>query len=595
MNLLTYPDAVGSLDLESLRERYLERSLSPVTVVEAIYARIRSRGDDHVWISLVDEAAALAAAAELDPSAMADLPLFGVPFAVKDNIDVAGMDTTAGCPAFGYAAPESAYLVDRLLAAGALVIGKTNLDQFATGLNGTRSPYGAPSTPFDDAYISGGSSSGSAVAVAAGLVSFSIGTDTAGSGRVPAALNNIVGVKPSVGLVSNRGIVPACRSIDCANVFALTVDDGTFVLNVIAGHDGADPWARDLPAPGAIAPLSLAGVRLAIPDRISAWGTAGEQEAWEALLLELEKSGVQLQPIAMDVFLEAGAQLYGGAWVAERLDGLESFITTHPEEIHPVTLALLLAGKDVRGVDVFESLDRMRTLRLEARAALADVDALLTPTVTSTFTIEQLLEDPLGPNTTLGTYTTFTNLLDLCAVAVPVAMGSSGLPFGVSVQGAAGTDGEVLAIARAIEQHNDLPWGALASRATETFDLAVVGAHLEGMPLHNDLLQRGARLVTKTSTAPHYRLYALDGTVPAKPGLRMVEHDGAPIEVEVYRLPSSEIGGFLATVVAPLAIGQITLEDGSWVHGFVCEPYGLQDARDITSFGSWRTYIASLP
>ncbi|MCW2748331.1 MAG: Allophanate hydrolase, partial [Nocardioidaceae bacterium] len=382
MNLLTYPDAVGSLDLESLRERYLERSLSPVTVVEAIYARIRSRGDDHVWISLVDEAAALAAAAELDPCAMAGLPLFGVPFAVKDNIDVLGMDTTAGCPAFGYAAPESAYLVDRLLAAGALVIGKTNLDQFATGLNGTRSPYGAPSTPFDDAYISGGSSSGSAVAVAAGLVSFSLGTDTAGSGRVPAALNNIVGVKPSVGLVSNRGIVPACRSIDCANVFALTVDDGAFVLNVIAGHDGADPWARDLPAPGAIAPLSLAGVRLAIPDRMSAWGTAGEQEAWEALLLELEKSGVQLQPIAMDVFLEAGAQLYGGAWVAERLDGLESFITTHPEEIHPVTLALLLAGKDVRGVDVFESLDRMRTLRLEARAALADVDALLTPTVT---------------------------------------------------------------------------------------------------------------------------------------------------------------------------------------------------------------------
>lgn len=578
-------DTLGRLDIASLRERYLSGELSPTTVIRTVYERISQRGDDHVWISLVDPAVALQRAEFIEAQPGPRPPLFGIPFAVKDNIDAAAMQTTAACPEFAYTADESAAVVDRLEAAGAILIGKTNLDQFATGLNGTRSPYGSPSTPFDDEYISGGSSSGSAVAVAAGLVSFALGTDTAGSGRVPAALTGIVGMKPSVGLVSILGVVPACRSIDCVTAFTLTVDDGALVLHTMAGVEQGDAWARPHPVPDAVVSRgSSSGLRLAVPETIDFDGSPGEQEAWESLCARLVAAGAQLVRTDMAPFLEAGLQLYDGAWVAERLDGLEEFIDAHPHGVHPVVRDVLAGGRTVRGVEVFESIDHMNSLRLTARDVLGGVDAMLTPTVTTTFRIAEMEADPVALNSRLGTYTTFTNLLDLCAVAVPAGLlerDDRTLPFGVTVQCLAGHDTVAAGIASTIE----------ALFEDTGLDIAVVGAHLEGMPLHQDLLALGAQLVSRTRTAPVYRLYALAGTKPPKPGLRRVGEHGAAIEVEVYRLPIDQVGAFMAGIVSPLAIGRVVLEDGTMPHGFVCESFALDVGLDITEFGGWRNYV----
>jgi allophanate hydrolase len=571
----------ATLSVGSLRAAYAG-GLSPVDVVAYVHARILARGDDHVWISVLPQETTRAAAAALDPADRDRLPLWGVPYALKDNIDVAGLVTTAACPDFAYVADADAAVVERLTAAGAICVGKANLDQFATGLNGTRSPYGAPAAAGDPALVSGGSSSGSGVAVAAGLVPFAIGTDTAGSGRVPAALNGVVGIKPSIGLVSTRGMVPACRSLDCPSVFAHDVADAAAVLAVLAGFDPADPWSRPLPVPPAApAARSLSGVRLAVPAGVGRWGRRGEQAAWEALLLQLVVAGAELVPVDMADFQAAGAQLYQGVWLAERLDGLEDFLEKQPESVLPEIRAVLDGGGAIRGIETFAALNGMQELRRSTHELLGTVDALLTPTVTETFTIAEMRADPVALNSRLGTWTTFTNLLDLCAVAVP-AGGSDGAPFGVTLQAVAGRDAEVAALAAALE-----------TARVDTLDLVVVGAHLEGMPLHADLVDRGARLVERTATAPTYRLFALSGTVPAKPGLCQVATGGAAIEVEVYRMALAQVGGFLATVAAPLAIGQVTLADGRVAHGFVCEPAGLDGALDITEHGGWRAFRAS--
>ena len=443
------PDRAGGLGAGELRARYVAGSVSPVEVVDEVYARIGERGQDHVWITLVEPEAARGAAAGLDPARIEELPLFGVPFAVKDNIDVAGMPTTAACPGFAYLAAASAPLVEALVAAGAILVGKTNLDQFATGLSGARSPFGTPASIGDPALISGGSSSGSAVAVAAGLVGFAIGTDTAGSGRVPAALNGIVGLKPSIGLVSTTGIVPACRSLDCASVFATTVADAQTVLAVIAGFDPDDPWARRFPetsrAPSAVA---LSGLRLAVPASVPGWGARGEPEAWTSYCDRLTGLGVELVPVELTGFFEAGELLYSGPWVAERLDGLEDVLARQPDVLLPVTRTILELGRAVRGTETFAALTRLQELRRDAAELLARVDALLTPTVTETFTIQEMLADPITLNTRLGRFTTFTNLLDLCAVAIPAGGGE--VPFGVTLQAAAGRDGFVAGLGRAL-------------------------------------------------------------------------------------------------------------------------------------------------
>ena len=483
----------------------------------------------------------------------------------------------------------------RLLEAGAILVGKTNLDQFATGLSGTRSPYGVPASVADPRLIAGGSSSGSAVAVAAGLVSFSIGTDTAGSGRVPAALNGVVGLKPSVGLVSGLGVVPACRSLDCVSVFAADVASAGLALSVVAGFDPDDAWSRTLPVPPSVPePVALSGLRIAVPDESPEWGNRGERARWDSLLEALMGAGAELVPVTMAPFWEAGDQLYQGVWLAERLDGLEEFVRDHSDAVLPVIREVLAGGGGIRGVETFAGLSHMQELRQVVGRLLAGVDVLLTPTVSETYTIEEMLADPVALNTRLGRYTTFTNLLDLCAVAIPGSYGPAGEPFGVTLQVPAGRDADVASYALAVE---DLLAGrpfrpAVADSLPTGLELAVVGAHLEGMPLHGALLERGAVLVERTATEPAYRLFALDGTVPPKPGLCRVERGGAAIEVEVYRMPEAEVGAFLATVTAPLAIGQVVLADGRAVHGFVCEPAALQGARDITDYGGWRAYLA---
>lgn len=568
----------ATLTVGSLRAAYAA-GLDPAALVEEVHARIAARGQDHVWTRVIPVERTRSAAAALDPRDRDRLPLWGIPYALKDNIDLAGEVTTAACPELAYVATTDAAVVERLSAAGAICVGKTNLDQLATGLNGTRSPWGAPSAVGDPALISGGSSSGSAVAVAAGLVPFAIGTDTAGSGRVPAALNGIVGIKPSVGLVSSRGLVPACRSLDCPSVFARDVADGARVLAAIAGVDEDDPTSRTLPAPGArVARVALTGARLGVPAHVPRWGGRGERDAWETLLHQLAAAGAELVPLDTSDFLTAGAQLYQGAWLAERVEGLQHLIDS-PDGLLPEIRAVLSGAERITGTETFAALAAMQELRHRTHRVLSDLDALLTPTVTETFTIDQVRADPVDLNTRLGTWTTFTNLLDLCAVAVP-AGGPSSAPFGVTLQAVAGCDAHVAALAAAVH--------AVANEGT--LELAVVGAHLEGQPLHPQLVSLGAVLVARTTTAPTYRLHALAGTNPPKPGLERVAHGGANIEVEVYRMPAARVGSLLGTLAAPLAIGTVTLRDGREVHGFVCEPVALRDALDITHHGGWRRF-----
>jgi allophanate hydrolase len=589
----------GVLEVGALSDAYRSGALTPADVIREVERRIEARGGDGVWIALDldrarDEAAALGC--EPDPAR----PLWGIPFAVKDNIDVAGWETTAACPGFAYRPETTATAVRALQDAGAILVGKTNLDQFATGLNGTRSPYGIPRSVSDPAMISGGSSSGSAVAVAAGLVAFALGTDTAGSGRVPAALNGIVGHKPSRGLVSTAGVVPACRSLDCVSVFAHSVGEATAVVEIMSGVDPADPWSRALPPAGGES-VAIRGLRLAVPASAQLSDEHGYDRAWREALVRLERAGVELVEIDLDGFTEAGRLLYEGPWLAERLSGTAGFLDERPEEVHAVIRSLLERGRSISGVDVFRGVDRLRVLARDADEVLGAFDALLTPTAATTYSVEQMLAHPILHNAQLGHYTTFGNLLDLAVIAIPTATGRSDRPFGVSVVGQAGADARVSGIAAALEpvlapgsahhrmtaDHVDIP------RAAPTLPIAVVGAHLSGMPLHGELTALDARLRIATATTPEYRLYALE-TVPAKPGLVRVGPGGAVIQVEVYDLPIANVGAFLAKIAAPLGLGIVRLQNGEEVHGFLCEPIAAVGALDVSAYGGWRAYIASL-
>ena len=601
MATVNYPDAIDSLEIAALRARYRAGTLRPYDVLAAIYDRIEARGDDAVWISRVPRETAIAVAEALGEWDAA-LPLYGIPFAVKDNIDVAGLATTAGCPDFAFDPAADATSVARLLAAGAIVIGKTNLDQFATGLNGTRSPYGVPSTPFDAEYISGGSSSGSAVAVSAGLVSFALGTDTAGSGRVPAAFTNTVGVKPSRGMVSNAGVVPACRSLDCVSIFALTVADGARVLSVLGGVDAADAWSRPLPVPSAVGSARLAGLRIGVPIAEQLELDPSYEQVWESTLDTLRGAGVQIVEHDFASLFAVGELLYAGPWLAERLSGLEEFVSAHPESLHPVTRELLESGSVVSGTEVFRGLSVLEDARGHAARALAPFDAMLTPTTARTFTIAEMLADPIARNSALGRFTTFTNLLDLAALAVPAGITTSGLPFGVSLFGTAGSDAALLSVGIAVESLLGLPLGATEYLATAdggvdaidlpqaTTRLAVVGAHLAGMPLNSQLTELGAVLERATTTSADYRLYALANVTPPKPGLVRAA-SGAAIEMEIWEVPLAAFGAFLARIAPPLCIGTVTTEDGETVKGFLCEAHAVADARDITALGGWRRFV----
>ncbi|MGC5050821.1 allophanate hydrolase [Micromonospora sp. DT48] len=638
------PERIGSIS--ELRSAYRHGGLTPTDLAERIASGLVGADGGPVWISTVSAGQLLARAAQLTATADPEpLPLYGIPFAVKDNIDVAGMITTAGCPDFGYRATEDAPVVRRLLDAGALLVGKTNLDQFATGLTGARSPYGSCESVFGAGVISGGSSSGSAVAVAAGQVSFALGTDTAGSGRVPAALNGIVGLKPTRGLLSTGGVVPACRSLDCVSVFATEVADAVEVLHAARGVSAADPWGRPLPAERVAARIP-GTLRLGAPraEDLEFFGDAGQAVRFAVGVQALRGLVGEVASVPLQTFFEAGELLYQGPWVAERLAGLDGFLREHPEAVLTVTRRVLETGRRYDAIDAFRGQHRLRELRARVDRLWNEVDLLVVPTVGTTFTLDEIAEDPIGRNMILGRYTQFANLLDLAAVTVPNGFTAAGRPASLTLLGPAFTDTTLARLAAAFTaatRADVAPRAApetaaraapeTAARAApetapraapetaqhvapetaqrvapEAADggvpagsaqllIAVVGRHLAGESRNGELTERGGILAGAARTAPCYRLYRLpsaDGD--GLPGLvRVAPHDpgGHPIEVELWRLPVAAVGDLLAGVPAPLSLGWVRLHDGRDVLGFLCEAYAVDSqAEDISAVGGWRAY-----
>jgi allophanate hydrolase len=591
------------LDLVTLRARYAAGRLRPSQLVADILERIARRGKDPTWIELAPHDVLQRRAAELERCNAAELPLYGIPFAIKDNIDCRGLHTTAACREFAYRPEASATVVERLAAAGAIPIGKANLDQFATGLVGVRSPYGVPANSFNAAYIPGGSSSGSAVAVAAGLVSFSLGTDTAGSGRVPAAFNNIVGLKPTRGLLSTRGVVPACRSLDCVSIFGLTAADAVAVLRVAQGFDPADPFSRRAASPARALPRSFAGLRFGVPreNQLQFFGNPETPGLFREMLDRLSQMGGERIEVDFSPFLETARLLYEGPWVAERYIAIREFFERNPEALHPVTAAIIGGAKRFSANDAFAAYYRLKELQRRTAPVWDEIDILVTPTAGTIYRVDELEAEPVKLNSNLGYYTNFMNLLDLAAIAVPAGFQRDGLPFGVTLVAPAFND-EVLcslgdiAHRAAVEtmgasglplpDRNRFP----APDGSQVIKVAVCGAHMSGLPLNHQLTERGARLVAKSRTAASYRLFALTGFKPPRPGL-IRDDSGAAIEVEVWEVPASAFGGFVDGIPAPLGIGTLTLENGRQVKGFLCEAHATRGAREITSLGSWRQFI----
>ncbi|WP_231940888.1 allophanate hydrolase [Acidihalobacter aeolianus] len=589
-------DMAGTLNLARLRRRYADEDATPEEVLREVLGRIEACTAQHVWVDLLPHDDLLLRARALGAmgaAQRAELPLFGIPFAVKDNIDVASYPTTAGCPEFAYTASRTATVVARLEAAGAMLIGKTNMDQFATGLVGTRSPYGACDNAVDPAYVSGGSSSGSAVAVACDLVSFSLGTDTAGSGRVPAACNGIVGLKPTRGLLSTAGVVPACRSLDCVAIFAQCVADAGNVLEIALGPDPRDPLSRDVPPLPVRAGLHEGGFYFGVPavEALRFYGDAESQALFEAALQRLESIGGRRVEIDFAPFLEAGSLLYDGPWVAERLVAVGHFLMQQPEAVLPHTRAIIEDGMAYDAAAVFGAQYRLAALRRKAEEQMARVDVLVTPTIGTHVRREDVEIEPLAANRRLGYYTQFVNLLDQCAIALPAGKRSDGMPFGISLIAPPLGDRDLLTLA--LRFAGEASEGAVDEPADDDIQLAVVGAHLSGQPLNHQLTVRGGQLMRRCRTAHAYRLYALRGTTPRKPGLVRSLPSGAgdAIEVEVWSLPTGEFGGFLREIPSPLCIGSVELEDGEWVQGFLCEPHALVNSEDITAHGGWRAYL----
>lgn len=573
-----------SLDLMTLHQAYIQGTLTPSDMVRELYQRLHRQNGEATWIHLLDKCDVLARAQKLETMDHRP-PLWGIPFAVKDNIDVAGLPTTAACPAYAYTPERSAVVVDRLLAAGAILIGKTNLDQFATGLVGTRSPYGACQNAFNPDYISGGSSSGSAVAVASGLVSFALGTDTAGSGRVPAAFNNIIGLKPSADRIPTEGIVPACKSLDCVSIFSLTTADAEQVLSVASGQ----PPAAD----GAIS-----NFRFGVPRNTEFFGDSNNPTLFADAIQRLRSLGGSPVEIDFEPFLEVGHLLYEGPWVAERYAAIRPFFDADPEQLLPVSRGIIGRGRDFTAVDVFEASYRLAELRRRVEPTWDDIDLLLVPSSPSIYTIAEVEAEPVELNSKLGYYTNFVNLLGQCALAVPAAIRDDGLPFGVTLIAPNGHDSLLTDLGKRLHNASGLPLGAtgkpqpLAGEGSGgTILLAVVGAHLSGQPLNHQLTHRGGRLLRSTRTLPLYQLYALTGTTPAKPGLIRSSEAGHAIDLEVWELTPAAFGCFVAEIPSPLGIGTLLLDDGSKVKGFLCEPHALSEAEDISRYGGWRAYL----
>ncbi|KTF69257.1 allophanate hydrolase [Sphingomonas sp. HT-1] len=581
--------ALDRLSVAAIAAEVQAGERSALAVIEDVLARLDAYDaiQPAVWIARFEPEALRAVATAVDARIAAGetLPLAGVPFAVKDNIDLAGLATTAACPAFAYQPEHSATVVAKLVAAGAIPVGKANLDQFATGLNGTRSPYGIPRNAYNRAWVSGGSSSGSAVAVAAGLVAFALGTDTAGSGRVPAAFNHLVGLKPSKGRWSSTGLVPACRTLDCITVFAGSTEDAALVDTIAAGFDATDALSRALPD------LPRAHRRIGVPraEQCRWFGDIESEYLYRTALAGLDAELVEIDLAPLD---EAARLLYDGPWVAERTAALQGLLLDNPDAIHPVVREIVEGGFGYSAIDAFNGAYRLAELARIAEAMWEKVDLIALPTAPTSYRVAEMLEAPIALNASLGAYTNFVNLLDMAAIAVPAGSYASGVGFGVTLMGPAGTDRALIDAANAFFPAPASPPPLDLEGRMETVKLAVVGAHLEGMPLHWQLTSRDAKFVEATTTAPTYKLYAMAESVPPKPALVYSEDGGAAIALEVYELDMAAFGSFVAEVPPPLAIGTVTLADGSMVKGFVAEPRAMTGAEDITALGGWRAYIA---
>lgn len=563
---------------------------------------------DSAWISLCSSEELTKQLNQLDDNSLSisqrlqQWPLYGIPFAVKDNIDVAGFYTTAACPTASYLATKDAFVVALLKKAGAIVLGKTNLDQFATGLVGTRSPYGAVPNTFNADYVSGGSSSGSASVVARGLVPFSLGTDTAGSGRVPAGFNNIVGLKPTKGWFSNTGLVPACKTLDCISVFALSVDDADYVAQIMGQFDSSDAYARANPK---TAPARFSAQPIfAVPKNPKFYGDALAEEAFNNTIASFKAFNASIEEIDFSIFEQLALQLYQASWVAERTAAVGDLLDDHPEAFDPTVYQIIKQGQKFSAVDAYNAEYLRAELARQIQTLLKPFDALIVPTTPTIRTIAEIAEQPIAYNAQFGTYTNFTNLADLSALALPAGFRADGLPFGITLLAQAWHDTALAQFGRVwqhyLDQHMDLTLGALARKLPSSqlptvnpnhIRVAVVGAHLTDMPLNFQLTQRHAVHIETTATAAKYCLYALNGTVPAKPGLARDELQGRSIIVELWDIPTARFGEFVAEIPTPLGMGNVELIDGRWVKGFICEPCGLNDAEDISHFGGWRSYI----
>lgn len=593
------------LRLSTLRAAYCAKATTPAKLIGELREKAAALDAEfHLFIHLLSDAEIAPYLDALEGHSPDSLPLYGVPFAIKDNIDLAGIPTTAACPAFAYTPGESATLVAQLIALGAVPIGKTNLDQFATGLNGTRSPYGKCRNSVHPDYPSGGSSAGSALAVALGVASFALGTDTAGSGRVPAALNNLVGLKATKGLLSTAGVVPACRTLDCVTYFTATAREASELLALTAKDDPRDAYSRANPQfNDASAFGRLPAFRFGVPSVLEFAGCAESPALFAQARAALEAAGGVAVDIDFAPFAEAARLLYEGPWVAERYSVAGDLMQTNPDAVLPVIRDVLAKAPGTTAVDAFRAQYRLQALKKTCDAVLDRLDFVLTPSFPRPVTLDELARDPIGPNSLLGYYTNFMNLLDYAAVATPTAFMANGLPWGVTVFGRAFTDQYLLSAADTLQRAFALPvvgGGTLSGDASEgtarndRVRLVVCGAHLDGLPLNGQLRARGARLVEAAASAPRYRLHALPAGAGGarRPGMERVARDGAAIAVEVWELPSAELGSFLSGIPAPLALGKVELADGSWETGFVCEGYGLEGATDITRFGGWRAWLA---
>ena len=598
-----------NMNINVLQNAYRSGELNVKDFLLAKLAQAKS-DTSNVWISTISESQLVKMLDVLDGKSIDELPLYGVPFAVKDNIDFAMLPTTAGCEAYTFQPDKSSTVVQLLIDAGAIPFGKTNLDQFATGLVGVRSPWGAVNNSFDSEYVSGGSSSGSAVAVATGQVSFSLGTDTAGSGRVPAALNNIVGMKATKGLLSCTGVVPACKSLDCVTIFANSANEVNLLLNITGQWDETDCFSRENKVTNSIdyfqpnKKLSGLKVGLPAPEQLSFFGDQSAQILFSESVKRLKKEGIEIVNINFQPFLDAAKLLYEGPWVAERYAAIEDFFKADPKQCLPVIETIIGGATAYTAVDTFKAMYRLQAYKIQCDAILAQVDCVLTPTAGCAYRIKDVEADPIQLNSNLGYYTNFMNLLDYAAIALPAGILASGLPFGITLFGPAFSDRLLLSVGAQWQKLTDLTLGATQQKVTNTalvlsssaadsqIDIAVCGAHLSGFPLNNQLTERGGVLVKTCNTSTDYRFYALAGGPPFRPGLiRVDDESGSAIEVEVWRLPVSNIGTFLQGIEQPLGLGKVQLDDNSWVSSFICEGYAINTAEDITHFGGWKAYI----